>query len=220
MTWTRLGDDFIDRPELLAVSRSARLLHVEALIYCNKYLLDGALPYGALRRITDADDPEQDAKALLDAAVWQEAESGWLIEWTDQESAERVRARQEYRAEVQERYRDRKARHARGDHSMCDPRYCPDTVTGNATSLVNGHESSKTPLPAPSRPVPSRPEGTGTGTRGADPARAAAQPGDTQQSEATRRLPSPHPFSGLDLCCALPREHPVHNIDQATQGPR
>ena len=56
MTWTRIGDDFTDQPALLEVSRSARLLHVEALVYCNKHLLDGGLPFGALRRITDAED--------------------------------------------------------------------------------------------------------------------------------------------------------------------
>ena len=77
------------------------------------------------------------------------------MDWSEQETRERVHARQQYSAEKQKRYRDRKERHERGDHSACDPRFCKSAtraVTGNETSNVTG-------LVTVSRPVPSRPIG-------------------------------------------------------------
>jgi hypothetical protein len=190
MTWTRIGDDFNDRPDLLEVPRSARLLHVEALVYCNKHLRNGDLPKGALRRITDAEDPELDAKQLVDAGVWEETETGWHLDWSDQDDADEVRARQEYRVATQKRYRERKAKHDRGDHSMCDPRYCKVAVTGNATSHMTSHET-------PSRPVPSRPKDRGQGQGVAGPG-AGAPARHFQEEERRWRGWEPtdeaHPF--------------------------
>ena len=74
-----------------------------------------------------------------------------------------------YRAATQKRYRDRKAKHERGDHSACDPRYCTSAVTGNATSNKTAHET-------PSPPVPSRPKDRGQG-QSADRSGADAPPG-------------------------------------------
>ena len=51
MTWTRLSDDSTDRPQMLRISRSARLLHFEAMVWCNKHLTDGVIPAAALPRI-------------------------------------------------------------------------------------------------------------------------------------------------------------------------
>jgi hypothetical protein len=189
MTWTRIGDDFNGRADLLEVSRSARLLHVEALVYCNQQLRNGALPRGALRRITDAEDPDLDAKQLVDAGVWQEVATGWLLDWADQEDADEVKARKEHRAAKQKRYRERKSRHERDDHSMCHPDYCKKAVTGNADRNVTG-------LVTPSRPVPSRPSTEGQGS-GAAPGSAGASP-------------ARHMFDPDDECCQLPLEHPVH----------
>jgi len=171
VTWTKLSDQFTDRPDLLEASRSARLLHIEALVYCNKHLRDGLLPRGAVARMTDTENPAADIAELVTAGVWEVIDSGWQIDWTDQEEAAEVRARHDYRAATQKRYRERKAAHERGDHSMCDPRFCKKCVTGNASSNKNAHET-------PSRPVPSRPlgrdrdKGAGHGSAGATPAHA------------------------------------------------
>jgi hypothetical protein len=151
MTGTPIGDDFNTRPPLLMVPRSARLLHVEALVYCNQHLTNGLLPKGALRRITDAEEPELEAKLLVEVGEWIDVDTGWQLDWSEQDDADEVKARQDYRAATQKRYRERKAKHDRGDHSMCDPRYCKSAVTGNASSNVTTNET-------PSRPVPSRPK--------------------------------------------------------------
>ena len=183
MTWTKLGDTFTDDPRLLEVSRSARMLHVEALVYCNRHLRDGHLPKGALARITDAEDPALDALALERAGLWEEAEGGWLVDWTDQESADEVRERQRYRADKQKRYRDRKNRHERGDHGDCDPRYCKKAVTGHVTGNGDGNVTGRV---TPSRPVPSRPK-TGTGTDSGS-GRAGARPPAALQGSNPRVL--------------------------------
>ena len=149
MTWTRISDTFNDDPLYLRVSRSARLLHVEALVYCNKHTLDGAMPRGALPRITDAEDPHADLAELLAAGVWEETETGWQLDWSDQDSAEDVKERKEYRAAVQKTYRKRTALHKRGDHSLCDPRHCKKAVIGNATSNTTSNEIPSTPVPTP-----------------------------------------------------------------------
>lgn len=223
MTWTKLSDTFAEREDLMEVSRSARLLLVEAMVWCNRHLLDGRITAAALRRCTDAADVDDLRDELVAAGALWPTEDGkaWLMDWSDQELAETVIARQEARAETQKRYRERAAKHKTGDHSTCDPRFCRDAVTGNATSHETGNETSRQPVtrrpPVPTRPVPSRPEGTGTGT-GVGPASAGAPPVDAAgditpharfgEMPAARRLPDHHAFTGD--CCSLPDIHPVH----------
>ena len=189
MTWTRLSDNFTDRPEMLRISRSARLLHVEAMVWCNKHTTDGVIPASALSRISDGDIHE-DLEQLLAVGLWWPAiaeyatvngqPDAWQLDWSDQEPAADVKARKDYRAGVQKRYRDRKDRHGRGDHSACDPRFCKAGVTGNATGNNTAHET-------PSRPVPARPGGAGTGT-GAALADGAGAPLWRRQVEEGPRL--------------------------------
>lgn len=160
MTWTKLSDDFTDRPDLLGCSRSARLLHVEAMVWSNRTLQDGRVPRAALRRMTDADDVEREVQELVDAGVWEETVDGWQLDWSDQDDAETVRVRQRRRAEIQKAYRKRVAAHRAGDHAQCDPRHCRQTVTGNATGNATSH---KTDDETPSRPGPTRPGPKGQG---------------------------------------------------------
>jgi len=174
MTWTRLGDDFNDRPDHLDCSRSARLLHVEALVYCNKHLTNGRIPFNALPRISDSEDIGADLKELADAGIWEATEDGkaWLLDWSDQEPADDVKARQRRQADKQKRYRRRKELHADGDHSECDPRFCKKAVTGNATRNATSNETG---VVTPSRPVPSRPLGRDR-DRGAGPDLPSGRP--------------------------------------------
>lgn len=160
MTWTRLSDDHFDQPTQLALSRSARLLHLEALVWCNRALTDGGLPRGALSRLTDSEDVCADVAELVAAGVWIEDDSGWTIDWSSQEPAEDVRRRQAKSVEKQRRYR----RHRAGDHRDCLPKTCKDApntdettigVTGNATSNKTGRVTPSPPGPA--RPGPKEP---------------------------------------------------------------
>lgn len=153
MTWTRLSDNYADRPELLNASRSARHLLTELLVYGNRMLTDGLVPAAALSRVTDSPDPDGDIAELVCAGVVEVRPDGSIqVDWSDQEPAADVRERQRGRAVKQKRYRDRKSKHASGDHESCDPRYC-SSVTRH---VMRNEPRNVTGLVTPSRPGPAR----------------------------------------------------------------
>lgn len=111
MTWTKLGDDFTDRPEMFEVSRSARLLLVEMYVWANRMLRDGRVPVSVLRRISDSDDVDVDVKELVDVGLIEQADDGALqLDWSDQEPAGKVEQRRQDHRDRQQRYEDRKSR--------------------------------------------------------------------------------------------------------------
>ena len=93
MTWTRIGDDFTDKPEILGLDGDTFRLHIEGLVWCNKHLTDGRLPTVALARITAHPDAAAGVAALVSAGLWTETEDGWLVDWSEQETADRVEGR-------------------------------------------------------------------------------------------------------------------------------
>jgi hypothetical protein len=197
VTWTRLSDTFTDRPELLEVSRSARLLHVEALVHCNRHLTDGRLSRRALRRITDSEDLDGDVAELENVGVWVPTEDGWQVDWTDQETAEKVRARQELAAARKERHEAHKA----GDHEQCNPKTCTGardrTRSGTDDGTASGTQTS-THARTPSRPDPTRPGPKGTGSGSGAPSTDPT----TGLSTGARRC-SAGAIIGTDgICCA------------------
>ena len=81
MTWTRVADDYPDRPNVFRMHRSARYLQVEAWVWCNRFLTDGELPDFIVPRITDTDDLERDVAQLVEHGHWTRlaSDDGW---WT------------------------------------------------------------------------------------------------------------------------------------------
>lgn len=182
MTWTRLPDDFTDRPDVLRLSRSARLLHVEALVWCNRLLTNGVIRQTVLRRISDSDDLDADVAELAKAGLWTRLEDAWQVDWSDQETKEAVDQRREDRNARQRRYNERQRRHANHDHSMCDPRHCPALLNASRNASRNASDDAY-----PTRPVPSRPEGEGQGQGG------EGGSASSDSSAALRRSSSPPP---------------------------
>lgn len=180
MTWTKLSDDHFDREEIFALSRSAALLDIEAKVWCNRLGNDGHVPAAQLARLTTSPDPEADVSELVAGDVWEVDGNGWQVDWSDQETAAKVTARQEVSAQKQQAYRDRKEAHALGDHSKCDPRFCPNLQS--VTSLVTGHVTGNAlpsvtgPRPCPALPDPARPDPKGQGQGQGGSARAATPP--------------------------------------------
>lgn len=173
---------------MLAVSRDARLLHLEAIVWCNRQLTNGALPTAALRRITDSPDPEAAAAELKEVGLWDpDGSAGWVVDWTDQEDGAEVRKRRDATAERQRKWRRRTELHQRGDHSECMPGRCP--ALKGVTRDVTRYETRSHPTPP--HPLPTRREGGGagtgvTGTRSAD----ASRFGD----HSDQGPPPPHSF--------------------------
>jgi hypothetical protein len=158
MTWTRLSDNYTDRPEFEDMSLSACYLDVEALVYCNRLLTDGFLPAKKLPRITRSDDPEADMQELIDSGIWWEVEGGYQREWDDQMLATDVERSRADNAERQRRFnesrRDRETRHAVGDHSKCKPEYCSGARGEAKGNLTNALHNAPQTRPDPTRPDP------------------------------------------------------------------
>ncbi|MDP9692685.1 UNVERIFIED_ORG: hypothetical protein J2X79_000214 [Arthrobacter globiformis] len=189
MTWSRLSDDFTDRPEILALSLAAGWLHVEAIVWCNKHLTDGQIPAAALGRLAGKiPDPTAAVAELVTQGVWEAQDGGWQLDWSDQETAQRVTGRRQYRAKVQADYRERGELHQRGDHSKCTEK-CRQR--SNSTGHVTGNGTGQLPLPVPS---PSRPlgrDGKGKGNSASLDARASS-------ANATERAASAQPGKNWD----------------------
>lgn len=185
MTWTKIGDGFIDEPSILVLSRDARLLYIECLVWSNRHGTDGAIPSYVLRRITDADDPMSCVRALVDAGKWVETDDGWeTVDFLkDQPSAADVARTQRFATERQRRQRQ----HRGGDHSLCDPRYCEKTRSDHVTRDITGDATSKPRVTngPPSRPGPARPGPLGQWARVPETDRLLGQP--TAPAKETRR---------------------------------
>jgi len=141
--WTKLYASLING-RALTLSRDARLLAVEAEAWADDQETDGLIPRGALRRITDADEPEALAAELLGQGYWQEAEGGWsIVGFLDRhDDSDRRAEKRAYDAARQQGYRD----HATGRHHEYGPRTCErcrairegarHTVTDDVTNAV------------------------------------------------------------------------------------
>lgn len=120
--WTKLYGSLVNG-RALNLSRDARLLGIEAECWSDDQETDGDIPAGALRMLTDADDPAALAAELVDGGYWTERKGGgWSIEGflerhEDSDSRATMRAAESAR---QRGYRN----HAKGQHNADGPRSC------------------------------------------------------------------------------------------------
>jgi hypothetical protein len=170
MTWTKLSDVFYDDPALLVLPRGARLMSVEALVWCNKHGTDGAIPAAALSRFTDEPDALAAAEQLVAAGLWSRTDTGFVVVdfLVDQESAAEVEERR-----VASAFRQRRSRlHKGGDHSLCLRGYCPNGALSREESQAMSRGDSRPPVPT--RPDPTPREGRVRGDGASAPASAYA----------------------------------------------
>lgn len=71
-TYVRLHDGLPDHPKVIAVGGQAAWLYTASLCYASRQLTDGVIPRGMVRRLTDLDNPEALASALLRVGLWHE----------------------------------------------------------------------------------------------------------------------------------------------------
>lgn len=121
MTWTKLGDEFLDAA--LDLSDAAHRTHTEALMYSNRRLLDLVVPKRELRRFAGTADPDAAAAELAEAGWWQDAGESWWIgcrfaHW--QQDRVQIENKRKGWAERQRRQR----RHRLDDHSLCVDSKC------------------------------------------------------------------------------------------------
>lgn len=77
MPWVRIDDALPDHPKVAHVDDDAAMwLHVCGLCYANRYLTNGFIPTGQVRKLTKSG---RGADKLVKAGLWDEAEGGYQI---------------------------------------------------------------------------------------------------------------------------------------------
>jgi hypothetical protein len=95
MPWVRIDEEFPRHPKLVQVGPLGVALQVAALCYCNYYLTDGFVPFGAVRTLLDFNRVGENigdqvevwselgavniANRLVKAGVWEEVDGGFRI---------------------------------------------------------------------------------------------------------------------------------------------
>ena len=84
MPWVKLDDLFSDHPKVMEAGPLAAWLHVCAMCYCGRYLTDGFIPTGQVRKLADVDNAQELASKLVDVGLWENAEGGYQIhDWLE-----------------------------------------------------------------------------------------------------------------------------------------
>ncbi|MEU1284958.1 hypothetical protein [Kitasatospora sp. NPDC005856] len=73
-TYVRVHDGLTDHPKIIEVGGEAAWLYVSALCYSSRQLTDGLVPKRLFRRLTDLNNPEALASALLRVGLLHEGE--------------------------------------------------------------------------------------------------------------------------------------------------
>ncbi|MCC6315400.1 MAG: hypothetical protein IT337_15455 [Thermomicrobiales bacterium] len=216
MAWVKLDDQFHDHPKVIDAGPLAEALYFRGLTYATRFLTDGFVPMGYLRRMGDL-DALAEAKRLVACGLWDEVEGGYQIhDYLDyQPSKARVLADRGKNAQRQEAWRARnRGESVTPDEPPAQPTPTDDVTTGDVDDDNTGRNGVRNAVTndsvtgAPSRPVP------GGATPPLTPPAAAPPPRTTVESEPPRPPGDPPrlrsvPKPPLDPEGAPPEEPPV-----------
>jgi hypothetical protein len=115
MPWVRLDDSMPDDPRYIDLSDGAFALHVRGLCYSNRHLTDGAIPSGALARLSKAEDVTLILRELECAQRWRKTDTGWQIEQyhDEQPTRESVLQKRQKASDRVARFREKKRKKAK-----------------------------------------------------------------------------------------------------------
>lgn len=145
MTWLKLDDRYADHPKIVTAGPDAAWLDLCGMLYCARYLTDGFIPAGQVRKLTGHPSPDELARVLVRVGRWEQAAGGYLVhDYLDYNpSRAQVLAEREQAARRQAGFRNKR----RG----ADGRY---TAGRNAvTHAVTHPDPVPDPVPVP-QPVP------------------------------------------------------------------
>ena len=145
MPWIKIDDQFSDHPKIVQAGPLAGFLYIAGLCYAGRYLTDGFIPRGQVRKLIDTDNVTPLVTALVTAELWDECDGGYQIhdylEYNP--SGEQVKAERKAAAARQKAFRERR-REANG-------RIGRDVSSNNGVSNgVTNSERTTTPSPSPS----------------------------------------------------------------------
>lgn len=151
MTWVRIDDGFTDHPKVVQAGPIAGWLYVCGLTYASRYLTDGFLSYGTVRRLcAEIKRPEVVAQTLVQCGLWEAADGGYQIHdyLTYNPSADKVRAERDATARRVAAHRDRlKARVASLETAF-------DPSESHQSNGVTSDASNEPVTAPPARPGP------------------------------------------------------------------
>jgi hypothetical protein len=178
VTWVKLDDALPEDPRWDLTGPLGLALHVAALAFCSRNQTNGVLSRVRTERLLMLEDPAEVVTQLVKHGFWVERGTqieivGYLDDQPSAEDTERTRGLSRARQRRQRQHRS-------GDHSLCDPDYCKAAARESRVTdgVTNG---------TPSRPVPSRPEGTGDGSKAASARAPKGSHGAAAQGKETPR---------------------------------
>ena len=142
MSWTKIGDEFIDAAEPL--SDGAYRTHVDMLILSSRRGDVLLIRVRDVLRFANSDNPQTAMNELLDAGWWETRDDHVFIglRWPHwQMPPAVVEKRRKDNATRQARTR----RHDSGDHGMCDPDRCADLAADADTGEVVTRDVTRDP---------------------------------------------------------------------------
>ena len=147
MSWLKIDDQFPDHPKVVEAGPLASWLHVCGMAYCARYLTDGFIPGGQIRKLADVDNASDLAAKLVQAGLWETVDGGFVVhDYLDYNpSAEEVKAKRRAGAKRQEEWRNKQR--AENGH------YVSNAVTDTLQTLPVTPIPSPSPSPSPS-PIP------------------------------------------------------------------
>ena len=159
MTYIKLEQSHTDDERWIEAGPDAFAVHIAAIVYCDRQLLDGRISAPMASRVSLAVPPDR-ALAAIGALVahgfWVQTDAGYQIQNFHEHAftADQVkRTRQRWATD-----KERRRQHNVGDHSLCkDPKFCAairveSTVESGVDSTTGGSHLDQT------RPDQTRPE--------------------------------------------------------------
>jgi hypothetical protein len=144
MPWVRLDDNFPDHPKVVDAGPLAAWLYVCGVAYASRYLTDGYIPAGQVRKLADVDGAAALADRLVEVGLWERVDGGFqvhdFLEYNP--SAEKVRAERSAAKERMQRVRSG------------DVRANTERTDDEPTDDVREKFNDPVPIPVPRTPVP------------------------------------------------------------------
>lgn len=152
MSWIKIDDQFADHPKVVEAGPLAAWLYVCGLTYCGRYLTDGWIPDGQVRKLADVDKATDLADRLVDVGLWDRVDDGYVVhDYLDYNpSGAKVKAEREAnarrQAEWRERNRDDNGQFGDGND---DPTNDSNGVSNSAVTTAPSPSPSPSPSPDP-----------------------------------------------------------------------
>jgi hypothetical protein len=91
MSWLRLDDKFAQHPKVADLSDKAFRVHIEVMLYCAEYNTKGRVVAAAIRF---AGAKPKQVDELVNARLWDENGSGYVVHDFEDYNGERAQARE------------------------------------------------------------------------------------------------------------------------------